>query len=157
MSKRFSALDQRNREIRTALARGEPIDQLARRFLLSERYVRDLGVGLGTQAWTPWSAADIAVVQAHYGQPGWSAQRIAAVLGRTRNEVIGKARRLGLSDPSWRAGASLRRAQRQQQIADLRRQQHLSFDAIARQLGVPRGTVTAEYFRWKMQQPGFCA
>ena len=53
----------------------------------------------------PWSDRHVAILRRHYGQPGWSAARIGERLGRTRNEVIGKAHRLGLGASAKRAAA----------------------------------------------------
>lgn len=53
-----------------------------------------------TQAPPTWQRRETRFVLDHYKQPGWSAQRIADRLGRNRHEVIGRARRLGLSGPA---------------------------------------------------------
>jgi len=45
----------------------------------------------------PWTAKEERIVRSGYGRR--SARMIAAQIGRTRNEVIGKARRLGLGKP----------------------------------------------------------
>lgn len=44
---------------------------------------------------TSWSDAEISMVKHHY-KKDLSASKIAAILGRSRNEVIGKAYRMGL-------------------------------------------------------------
>lgn len=44
---------------------------------------------------TDWSEAEVSIVKRHY-KKDLSASQIAAVLGRSRNEVIGKAHRMGL-------------------------------------------------------------
>lgn len=43
----------------------------------------------------PWSAGEDKLLAAHYGKK--SAREIAALIGRNRNKVIGRAYRLGLS------------------------------------------------------------
>ena len=48
----------------------------------------------------PWQSSDEQFVRSVYKRKGWSAARVARDLGRTRNEVIGKANRMGLSAPS---------------------------------------------------------
>ena len=44
-----------------------------------------------------WSAKEIHFIRSHYKQPGWSSDRIARALGKTRGQVIGKAYRLGVA------------------------------------------------------------
>lgn len=46
----------------------------------------------------PWSNDEIAFLRRHYKKAGWSLSRIGKFLGRTRNEIAGKARRLGLQE-----------------------------------------------------------
>lgn len=43
----------------------------------------------------PWTTQEVAYLRKHYGRRG-AARKIADALGRTRNECIGKANRLGL-------------------------------------------------------------
>lgn len=50
-----------------------------------------------------WSEAEDQVLFDRYGKPGHSAYSIAVALNRTRNEVIGRANRLGLCKPHPRS------------------------------------------------------
>jgi hypothetical protein len=65
------------------------------------KHLTDLGVF--QPAWQPWPDDEEDFLRRHYKTKGWSAAKIAVKLGRTRNEVIGKAHRLGLSKPVGRA------------------------------------------------------
>jgi hypothetical protein len=46
-----------------------------------------------------WTDVEVAFLRQHYKTPGWSASKIGDRLGRTREEVIGKANRLKLCKP----------------------------------------------------------
>ena len=54
---------------------------------------------------TPWSADEKRFVLKHYNKAGWPASRIADRLGRSRNEVIGKAHYMMRSGKPGRAAA----------------------------------------------------
>ena len=49
-------------------------------------------------ALTKWTLEDDNILRAHYGKN--SARQLAWLMGTTRNAVIGRARRLGLSEPA---------------------------------------------------------
>ena len=44
-----------------------------------------------------WSDADVKFLQDNYGKAGWSTGALSIYLGKSRNAVIGKADRLGLT------------------------------------------------------------
>lgn len=63
------------------------------------------GLHVPAQDDKPWSDKEVAFLRKHYGERG-AARRIAEKLGRTRNEVIGKANRTGLCRPHSHAEAA---------------------------------------------------
>lgn len=63
--------------------------------LRKEFRARGLSVPLPPVVVTPWSDAEFETLRAHYKRDK-SASQIARMLGRSRNEVIGKAHRMGL-------------------------------------------------------------
>lgn len=130
---------------------GMPINHIAQTLGLNAQALRTHLVKIGVhepQARRPWSEEDTAFLLAHYKVPGWPAWAIAEALGVHETTVRDKARQHGLG--RVRLSGSARR-DRQDQIAALRRR-HMTFAAIAHQLGVPEGTVAAEYYRWKKRQ-----
>ena len=108
--------------LRVGVQRGRrliPEDKIAAAHALAQRgipltHVADM-VGIGretihaalvcrgfhtpTRVQQPWSETDKRFLARHYKTRGWPAPRIAARLGRTRNEVIGQANRLELCKP----------------------------------------------------------
>ena len=93
----------RNAEIVAAIGRNVPRGVIAARHDLSATRVQQIakegGVALRRSprrfASTNWPRADVATLKRMWGKERIA--RIAQRLGRTRNAVIGKARRLGLA------------------------------------------------------------
>lgn len=98
---------ERNREI-MALIDANPemtYRELGKRFGISDRRVHEIAKRGGhARGPCPWSVREIATLKRLYGRK--RVREIADELGRTRNEVIGKANRLGLC----KSTAHLRRA-----------------------------------------------
>jgi hypothetical protein len=93
-----------------------------------------------------WADVEIAFLRQHYKTPGWSASKIGAKLGRTRNEVIGKANRLKLCrplDPSETVSGQVR--------ALLSADGTLTPKQIAGQLGCP--LARARHEKWRFKNP----
>lgn len=66
-----------------------------------------------------WDDTEVTFLRKHYKQPGWTAQRIADKLGRTKNETIGKANRLGLRDEGFMERQTADVANRRQRVREL--------------------------------------
>lgn len=83
--------------------RGMPIAHIAESIRRPERTVAGWLVRHGHHVRDhddqEWTTSEIAFLKEHYKRPGWSMAHIGRALGRTRNEVAGKARRLGLQAP----------------------------------------------------------
>ena len=86
--------------IRSLHARGMPIVHIAQEIGRSALAVRQHLVAMGLHRPenrdTPWSAVEVELVRSQYGK--FSARILAQQLGRTRDEVIGKAYRLRTSE-----------------------------------------------------------
>jgi hypothetical protein len=63
------------------------------------RILEDEGVYVRSPPTPLWTEAEVRVLRRDYGKPGLSVSSIAAKLGRTPNQVILKARSLGLKWP----------------------------------------------------------
>lgn len=95
----------RNAEIAAAIGRNVPRGLLADQYGLSTTRIgqiaKDLGAPLRRSprrfAQTNWPDADVATLKRMWGKRGTRVADIARALGRTRNAVIGKARRLGMA------------------------------------------------------------
>jgi len=112
--------------------------QTLRRILEEEGlYVRSLPTPL-------WTEEEVRVVRRDYGKPGLSVRSIAAKLGRTPNQVMLKARLLGLKWPlECRANFGREPALTDRQQAEARRRLAAGESArsIALDFGVNPGTV----------------
>src|SRR5262249_21557192 len=100
-------------------------------------YVRSLPAPL-------WTEEEVRVLRRNYGKPGLSVRGIAAKLGRTPNQVMLKARLLGLKWPlEFRANLGRERAltDRQQPEARRRLAAGESTRSIPRDFDVHPGTV----------------
>ncbi len=86
--------------------RGAPIQHAADAAGLSRQVLANHLVRQGLHNPGPfepaWSCSEDQVLRAKYGNYQYSARNIATELKRTRNEVIGRAHRLGLSKPMAR-------------------------------------------------------
>lgn len=82
---------------------------------------------------TPWGESEIELLKREYGTPHISAADIARKLGRTRNEVIGRAHRLGLK---------AREKRNNQMLVSLNGETH-NVSEWARKLGIQRNTIRA--------------
>jgi len=84
-----------------AVQRGATIDDAARMIGVSHTRLRkefrtkSLSVPLPPVERKPWSDTEFETLKTHYKRDK-SASQIARILGRSRNEVIGKAHRMGL-------------------------------------------------------------
>jgi hypothetical protein len=106
--------EQRNKHIVAEItARRVKLEVIGQRYGITRQAIHYIGARYGVfrtrsgrvvDPWTSWSDADIRFLRHHYRKPGWSARRIADELGRTRNEVIGKANRMGLTSPKRAEG-----------------------------------------------------
>lgn len=100
----FAQLTAEQRERVSALfLREMPLDHIATSVGVSLKAVRHLAetkhgyvAHHDDEEWTP---GEVAFLRSHYKQPNWSMSKIGRALGRTRNEVAGKSRRLGLQKP----------------------------------------------------------
>lgn len=111
---------------------------------------------------TPWPEADVKRLRLLFGQ-GWSYGRIARKLRRTRNQVIGKAHRLGLPTPV--SGERLAKDNAIiGRIINIRRRQAAGREAIARYVEPETATAVGEVLkfakltetscRWPIGEPG---
>lgn len=90
--------DAERNKFRELVARGLPYEHC----LPEGRKSNGSGVAKRLGCWEPrhhqddWSKSDEAFIRAHYNKGKMSAAQIGAKIGRNRNEVIGKAHRMGL-------------------------------------------------------------
>ena len=97
--------DPRRKRFIAAYNAGAPLGEIARNLGMSHRTARrwQLHYGLPDRPRKPIpngkKLPDFAIdfIRQHYRQPGWTADAIASRLGITRNTVIGRANRMGLS------------------------------------------------------------
>lgn len=127
-------------QVRSLHAIGVPIYEIVNAVGMPHKAVLDYLIGAGLRAppdpnrCTPWTDAEIAFLYANYKQGSMSAAAIGTHLGRTRNEVVGKARRLGLGELT---PARLRTAIRL-------RSSGLTYREIGRRMCLPDITVSRE-------------
>lgn len=89
-------------------ADGVPIDEIAQKLRMSHHTARKWidQDGLHREPLKPPSIGKtlpqhvVQFILDHYRQPGWTASKIARLLGLSRNTVIGRANRMGLSTVS---------------------------------------------------------
>jgi predicted transcriptional regulator len=103
----FQSIAARERRARAAkviaaLSAGHSQKEVAAAVGLSKRTVQTIASahGLVAHRERPWTKSEDAVVRSLYGKKGGAASIIARKLKRTRNEVIGRAYRMGLSKPA---------------------------------------------------------
>lgn len=97
--------DPQRERLVTAFKAGVPISEIAKDLRKTHRTVRRWieYYGLQREQLMPQTIGQslpqeaIDFIAAHYGSPGWTAAAIAKHLGLTRNTVIGRANRMGIS------------------------------------------------------------
>jgi ribosomal protein S13 len=80
-------------------------ERIGRAAKAAHAYLVREGLHMPANDKAPWSASEDRVLRRKYGKPRSSASTIATELGRTRNEVIGRAYRLGLNKGSRKKSA----------------------------------------------------
>lgn len=138
---------------RELIDRGMPVDHVAEsvgRGRTSVRnYLVDAGLHVPLNDDRAWKPREDAFLRRRYKTPGWSAAAIGEHLGRTRDEVIGRAHRLGLSDPTYWRKASARKRKLQLAMAHMHKLGR-TYAQISAELGVPVGTVNV--YLWQHRQ-----
>ena len=90
----------RNKQIKRRFSRGEGRLSIAKDFGLTTARISQIALGLGARPrhrGTRWPDDDIVILKKNYNKT-LSATLIAEQLNTTRNAVIGKANRMGLSE-----------------------------------------------------------
>ena len=94
-----SYFDPTNAELVNAVKMGRPFFEIAERFGISPEVVRRAAIRHGWHkpaTFKKWSSAEDAMIRANYNKR-LTAEDIGTRLGRTKNAVIGRAQRMGLS------------------------------------------------------------
>lgn len=95
--------DERRKQITANYMAGLPVRIIAKNAGVTDRTIRKLIAKYGLpERNTPATERSllpdqIEFLAAHYKQPGWTAERIGQHLGKTKNAIIGLARRLGIA------------------------------------------------------------